>query len=194
MFNGPINHSTCPTRIQILPKKKTPSFQGSRCLVGGTNLPGSLVCTKPPFQEPPCKNVLLSQGCMLVIFSGAAFLPCQVKPGRFSPGRARSVRVPFGSAINKFIVSFSEEKGPGLEPHCACPCEDLLCAKQRAIGWRGSFFITPLRMQLKAEDYRNSFPLVREGGGRRKRKKKLTFNKLEGYDAMWPSEPSEQSC
>lgn len=43
-------------------------------------------------------------------------------------------------------------------------------------------------MQLKAEDYGNSFPLVKE------KKKELTFNKLEGYDAMWPSEPSEQSC
>lgn len=45
-------------------------------------------------------------------------------------------------------------------------------------------------MQLKAEDYTNSFPLVKE----KKKKKELTFNKLKGYDAMWPSEPSEQSC
>lgn len=110
------------------------------------------------------KNLLIKMLCSprpaLVIFSGAAFLPCQVKLGRF-PRCARSVRVPFRSAINKFIVHFNKEKELELELHCACPCEDLLCAKQCAIGWRGSFFITPLRMQLKAEDYRNSFPLVR---------------------------------
>lgn len=86
------------------------------------------VCTNTPFQDPPYKNVLLSQACTSVIFSGAAFLPCQVKLGRF-PRCARSVRVPFRSAINKFIVRFNKEKEPELEPHCACPCEDLLCAK-----------------------------------------------------------------
>lgn len=158
MFNGPINHSTCPTHIQILPKKKV--FKEADALLVEPICLALCMCTNPPFQEPPYKNVLLSQACTLVIFSGAAFLPCQVKLGRF-PRCARSVRVPFRSAINKFIVCFNKEKELELEQHCACPCEDLLCAKQRAIGWRGSFFITPLRMQLKAEDYRNSFPLVR---------------------------------
>lgn len=38
----------------------------------------------------------------------------------------------------------------------------IYCAQSSAlIGRCGSFFITPLRMQLKAEDYRNSFPLVK---------------------------------
>jgi len=86
------------------------------------------VCVNPPFQDPPYENVLLSQLRTLVIFSGTAFLLCQVKLGRL-PCYARSVLVPFRSAINKFIVHFNKKKKKNLESYCACSCEDLLCAK-----------------------------------------------------------------
>lgn len=82
MFNGPINHSTCPTCIQILPKKKKKKvFKEADALFLEPICLALCVYMNPPFQDPPYKNVLLSQVCTLVIFSGTAFLLCQVKLG-----------------------------------------------------------------------------------------------------------------